>query len=105
MVDLEKCCFNCLDSLPGDKMNPAEVKVIANMRKCSTEKFGISGVCKWLAAAVPVQEHNNTYDCGFHSMLHMIHYGTNAMYGIYEVSAGKSCLLLMFLLVFYLVLP
>ena len=52
VVDLEKCCFRCLDSLPGDKKSPAEVKVIANMHKYSTEKFGISGVCKRIAATI-----------------------------------------------------
>lgn len=38
-------------------------------------------------------------------MLHMILYMKDGMHTIDEVSAGKSCLLHAFLLVFYLVLP
>lgn len=100
MVDLEARCFNCLDSLPGDTKNYAEAKVIANMRKYLAKKFGICDVDKWAAAAVPVKVQRNIFDCGFRLMLHMIHYGTDEVYGIDEVSAGKSCLLLRFLLEF-----
>ena len=105
VVNLQNGSFDCLDSMTRPTGNPVEEKVIANMRQYLAERFDISDVDTWPQAVLPVRQQKNTYDCGFRLMLHMIHYRTKDMNRIDEVSAGKSCLLLSFLLVFYLVLP
>ncbi|RLM65998.1 hypothetical protein C2845_PM16G18810 [Panicum miliaceum] len=84
VANTETTSFDYMDSLSDPSYYEAALKVCENLRKYLC-KHGIDALT-WSLKIIPVVQQQNLHDCGYHMMLHMIHYGEKEMYNIVEVS-------------------
>jgi hypothetical protein len=57
---------------------------LLSLRKYLVDDLDIFDARKWSGSVVKVNTQNKNYDSGFYLMLHMIHHGTEDVYGIDE---------------------